>query len=269
MEMSLMTDDAPFEPAQSESMAFAAFDRLVERLTEAAEARGGTIASADIAAEAAALKADGDERLGASLRSAWDETLYDVQRALYEKERKYPFERILVHQFAPLFPVDDDNLPEAGQLSRRIIPGFVRALSMMIGPEQFREYEARGRAIVTRLREAADGPFDWHAFYADDEAQWLANDVLVQVAEHFEELDRRRHWMIGVIDTHMPPPRRAAVNGDSDPWHFGPEQFGVLIDALYADLQRRLRSEQERASIYGRYTQWACTRLVRFLDALE
>jgi hypothetical protein len=253
-----------------EALAHATLDAYSARLKRAAAA-GGTLAAGDIDAVAAAFRAEADADIKEAVRRIWESCVNDLPRALFDEARDYPFERILIQQFAHLLA--PDGAAPAGTLSRRVIPGFLHALHMMIGPEQFEEYEARGKTIVDRLREQRGDLFNWSDFYQDPEAGWLANDVLVDVSGHFEDLARRRRWMIGVVDSHMtaPYPTLLAGNGavGAADWRFGEAEFQALMRALYADLRRRFADASGRAQAIERYGDAAGRRLTRLFERLD
>ncbi len=77
------------------------------------------------------------------LRQVWASWTTDLQQSIFDERRVFHFERIVVEQFANLFVPDQQLANTSGALSRRFIPGFLRAVQMMTGPAQFNDFEAR------------------------------------------------------------------------------------------------------------------------------
>src|SRR3546814_7242413 len=71
----------------------------------------------------------------------------------------------------------------------------------------------------------------------------LVNDVLVYIARHFMDMERRRRWMVDMIDTAMPATRDPAEKD----WRFGDVEFHLLMDALYTGLRGALETAEGTA----------------------
>src|SRR3546814_12701647 len=62
--------------------------------------------------------------------------------------------------------------------------------------------------------------------HEDPTSQVVVNDVLVYIARHFMDMERRRRWMVDMIDTAMPATRDPAEKD----WRFGDVEFHLLME---------------------------------------
>lgn len=261
----------PLGPARIEALAHAALDAFAERLKSAAEADDGVLTPEDIDNLAAAFKADPDGRLAQGSRQLWETCVSHARWAIHERRRDNPIVRILVDRFSHLLAPEGVEPDADGRLSRRMIPGFRHALDLMIGPDPFDAYQHHGRNIVARLREQRDDDFRWHDVYRDAEATWLANDALMQIIGYFEDMPKRRNWMIDVVDRHLRPLPVTTGTGITDrvAWRFGEAEFREMMRALYADLKDRLDDDGGRRGLVARYGEDGGTCLARLLRDLD
>ena len=203
------------------------------------------------------------------LRQVWASLTTDPQHSIFDERRVFHFERIVVEQFAHLFVSDQELATANGALSRRIIPGFLRAMQMMTGPAQFDDFEARGRDIVRRVRNDSGDEFRWDLVYADDETRWLANDLVCHIAGHFDDLAKGRSWFIATLNNHMRPTSAGSDLDEPIDWSFGNMEFQNLMCALYADLKLRLNTEEDIRMLTERYGADAVERLQRLIRVLD
>lgn len=85
------------------------------------------------------------------------------------------FQRTLVQRFEPLF---DTPGPDGQQLSRRVVPGFLYAVTQLLGEEMFDELRIQAAAIAMNYGDAAD-------LMADERMRTIADEALVAMAEPF------------------------------------------------------------------------------------
>lgn len=224
-------EDCPLDMSHSLIMAF------VQGLEEDAARRGGVL-------DVATLRARAEDFLGQH-RSAAQAPAFcmKLHKALmWDERRRHPFERLLVKRFAHLLPArsGDDGVCEGAILSRRLIPGLMTAIVTMIGFDAYHEAEERTRVHVDRLREAGAMPIDWDTVAREPDVLLHMDRVLAAMATHFDQFDKRVHWLVSVVNSHLgprPPEDGAMV------WAMGERRAIVLLGALYGDLRNRLTSE--------------------------
>ncbi len=245
----------PLGPGRIEALTHGALDGFAARIKAAALAGGGALTPEDVDALAAEFKADRDGRLAQGFRQVWESCVSGNRWAVHERRREKPFSRVLVERFSHLLAPEGVEPDGDGGLSRRMISGFLHALDMMIGSDPLDAYQQRGRKIVARLQGQRDDDFSWRDVYQDAEAKWLADDVLMQIARHFQAMAKRRNWMIGVVDSHLRPMPATTGNGTTGQiaWRFGEAEFHEMMQALYADLRDRLDDEGGRCDLVDRY----------------
>ncbi|GAA0593683.1 hypothetical protein [Caenispirillum bisanense] len=162
---------------------------------------------------------------------------------LWEDRRHRAFERLLTRRFSHLFPkrMGDDGTAGAGaSLSRRLIPGFMAALAMMVGPDTMNRCSREANRLLGRHREERLGLVDWLDLSQTDGARALVSEVLVAAAAHFEPFERRRDWLCLVVNNHLPP----ALPEDRDPaWRCTPAVADTMLRALYEPFRRELAAD--------------------------
>lgn len=165
-------------------------------------------------------------------------------------ERVNSLNRLVVKKFSHLLVDETEIGKKPDGLSRRILPGFFHALEMMIGKEHLDEFDANANRIVDKLRQRHGAEFSWDHAYAHRDAKALILDLLVAIAPHFEELDKRLEWLRELINSNMPPAKPTSGKPD---WTL--DQIGLvrLLDAVFADLRTALEDDLGRLRITKRH----------------
>lgn len=250
-------------PGCCEALGAVVVGRFAASLEAEARTSGGSLTAQRIKEAAAHFLRDGAP-LEAIYQNAFDDCTRAREAAAWDQARRHPFDRILTKRFAHLFPArsGDDGAPGGGVLSRRVIPGFSLVLTKMIGPDLYEQCQVKAQAIVERHR--AGPQVDWKGVYADDEAQALANDVLVVVARYFTDFDRRRDWFVAIVNANLAAP---TPGGGDEHWQLTEPIVHLLLRALFADLGAA--AAEDSHSLRVRYSDDTFETLVDFLTRLE
>ena len=216
---------------------------FVTRLEVEAAKSGGCLDTAQIRALARRFVAAEQGRFRRFYQRAWDECGARREALARERLRHQSFDRLLMRRFAHLFPPRDQDDGAEGVLSRRMIPGFALALDKMVGPERRAQAEQAARALLDR-HPGPEGGCDWAAAYADPAAQALVDEVLVLVAGVFDPVERRRAWLVELINAHLAP---AAPGAPDRGWRLSEAGADRLLTALFAPLAERVTRAPEAA----------------------
>ncbi|CCG40074.1 hypothetical protein [Magnetospirillum molischianum] len=260
-----MTDRTPCSPQSSScrDVGTTMISHFVTRLEVEAAKVGGSLSAAEIRALAQHFLTAEQDCFGTYYQRAWDDCSHLREALQFEHTRKRPFDRILMRRFSYLYPPRLFDEGRDGVLSRRMIPGFVLAIDKMIGPT-LRE---RGERICTDIlvrHSSADGRCDWNAVYTDSETIALIDYILGTVAQTFTDFERRRTWMIDLIDSHLAPADPAAPDAH---WTLGQGGFIVLMRAMFSDFARRLQADPAAARAF--WGSAAFTTIAQFLFHLD
>lgn len=262
----------PAKPADSSpaghsrALAETMVDSFIDRLIGTAEAKGGMLSIEDLEAYSEEFLKKAED-LQVVIEKSFEDYARTRQRAAWEQVRNYPFDRLMIEKFSHLF--DEDNLLQRDDsVSRRIMPGFLMAMNMMLGPEAIEEYQERCRRTVKRIRGDRDQDFDWAEVHADAEAKVVTLDAQVAIAFHFEDLERRAAWFIELINGHLPPVA-SGRNPDEAVWRFNEASFRRFLGALLAELKETLSSEGGRMRISRRHGVDACVALADIIKQIE
>lgn len=241
---------------------------ILQRLTVEAKRRGGWLTVEDI--ENLRREFEGKiEALQKVFELSFEEYVKARERASWEQARRYPFDRLIVERFAPLFASDGGPALAEGGLSRRLLPGFFMAMNMLLGHDITEVYQEQCRRLVAKIKEAHGNRLDWMDVYGDEAARTLTNDAVVAMVSHFEDLRRRGNWMVEVINGHLAPPDVGREGPEVETWQLGERGFIRLVNALYSDIRERMTTETGRLRLtraYGADTVAALADLLKRLD---
>ena len=250
-------------PACCNSIAGTVVSHFVTRLLAEVDAVGGAVTGGQIRFLASTFLKD--DKFEALFQRHFDKCTAAREAALFEQARRYPFDRVMMKRFAHLFPARaGDDGGRVGVLSRRVIPGFTEALNKMIGPLLYDQCQTRCQEVVDRHRRPDGGTIDWEPVYRDPATRAMVNDVLVVMAHHFDNFDKRREWFITVVNTHLAP---GQANAADETWQLDARSFGQLMTGLFADLRAEVVADAMRIrSHYGERTYDCLQEFFRRLD---
>ena len=220
-----------------------AFDRLLRR----ADAQGGNLSTVDIREELLRFKEEPSTDMVDYFDEAWRECTFAVERLRWDQERRYPFGRLMVNTFVHLLPTGE-QVPVSGEhISRRVIPGFVNAMTQMLGEELADKYEEFCRKLVSRLKVQHGNSFTWEMFHHDHDATEVVSEVLITICHHFVDLKKRRRWLTAVINGHMGAPTA------SQDIPFEEMECHRLISAMYQPLRDAMNTSDGEERITERF----------------
>ncbi len=253
--------------SQSQAMVEAVTSSFLDRLTQEAKRKGGTLTIKDLEGmnQEFAKKA---EALQVVFEKSFEEYVRARERSSWEQSRKYPFDRIIVKSFSHLFADDKGLLESDDTISRRILPGFFMALTMMLGSDLIDEYQKECRKIVDRIRKSDKDNFDWDKVYSDKQARKMVLDAQVAIAIHFKDMKKRGEWFINLINNHLPP-LGSERNPDEAAWTFTDKALRRFIGSLISDLKDTLSDEGGRMYISKRHGVETCVELADIIKQFE
>ena len=248
----------------SKALADTVVTALVDKLKGEAEARGGHLSTQDLEH----MQADFNRQVDA-LSSVFEQS-FEVyvkarERAVWDQQRNYPFDRLMVKKFSNLFRDGGEIGPD--DLSRRMLPGFFVALGMMLGPEVVEKYQEKLRSVVEKVKSSGKSVFNWDDVYADEVAGTVSLDAEVAIAGHFDDFDKRAEWFIELVNGHLTPPEPGM--GEAASWEMNLAGFKKFLHALLADLRANLDTDNGKMRITKRFGADACADLFDTLAKIE
>ncbi|HAA92916.1 MAG: hypothetical protein CMM48_14040 [Rhodospirillaceae bacterium] len=260
-----LSDEPPEGLKAVKNAADLALTEVLEALREVArEKTGGRLTFSEIRFQFEAFIDEPNDDMMSAYENAWRACTETAQEAVWQKERKLPLERLVVSRFEHLFPPRGTAARQGEHLSRRIIGPFMFALQQLLGPDLHDEYEVKCRELVEDLRQTHGESFRWDMVTDHPEADNVTNDVLVHASQHFGDLERRRHWMVDLIDGNM-----AATNDAVEqPWRFEDREFHMLMNGLFGDLPQQLADPEVMNAWKQRYDEASLVGMVALLEKL-
>ncbi|MDJ0685518.1 MAG: hypothetical protein QNJ84_12510 [Alphaproteobacteria bacterium] len=252
-------------PAKVAEVIESAYGILDKRLREHATFRDGLIQTSDLTAVRQTVTPSKNRELLNLVRSAWAEMASIQATEFWDRQRRFPLERLLVQRFDHLLVPHGTNAVQGESFSRRAISGFLYALMQMVGEDLFEDYRARCKELIDETRRTEGDAFDWKRFYDNAGARVLVTDILVYIARYFDDVPKRRAWMIDIFERAMPP---ATETGEDD-WRFGDIEFHMLLDSLYADLGRSLLDDAALERLRKRYGAASLRTVAQALESLK
>lgn len=253
--------------AQSRAIAETVVNSLLDRMVAEAQRKGGMLSIQDIQSLSQEF-----EKKTAVLQTVFEKSFEDYvkarERAAWQQNRQYPFDRVIVQTFAHRFADGPRLINDPDALSRRILPGFFMALGMMLGPEALESFQERCRRIVARYKSGGTGEFDWEVIYADPETKALSLEAQIAIAPYFEDLNRRVPWMIDLVNTHMSP-YEGDQNSPIARWTMTDVSCFSLIEGLFGNLKAALNSDAGLQDLTRRHGHEAGSRLLKLLRKID
>ncbi|HJO74895.1 MAG TPA: hypothetical protein QGH84_06755 [Rhodospirillales bacterium] len=241
----------------SDALATTMVQGFVEQMKAAAKAKGGHLTVQDMED----MQAEFDRQtqaLSGALERSFGAYMKAQERSNFDQQRNFPFDRLMVKKFSNLFKDGDHLGPD--DLCRRMLPGFFVGLGMMLGPDVIEEYQEKLRAVVARVKDDGKGVFNWELVYKDKTAIGIALNAEVEIAQHFDEYDKRAEWFINMINGHL-----TAIDADVHPkvrdWEISATGFKGFMRGMLSDLRAQLDSDAGKMAITKKYGAETCADL--------
>ena len=123
----------PTPTSQSKALAEAVVSSFVDRLIAEATRKGGYLTVRDLQEMNRGFEKK-SEALQAVFEKSFEEYVRARERAAWDRAREYPYDREMVERFAHVFPEKSDDPQSEILISRRMLPGFFMATTMILGP---------------------------------------------------------------------------------------------------------------------------------------
>ena len=104
--------------------------------------------------------------------------------------------------------------------------------------------------------------------YKDQTAKGIALNAEVEIAQHFDEYDKRSEWFITMVNGHLTPaPADAHANVRN--WEMSPEGFKGFLRGLLVDLRTQLETDSGKMAITQKFGAETCAELFDILRHIE
>lgn len=232
------TEAAKSVEAPADELADAIYNKFITLLSDHIAAKGGSLTMDDVAEMGEEFRSDMEIIKQTFLNSV--ETYTQAREKIrVTRARGQIFNRIVIQRFEHRLTDEDalENKPD--HLSRRILPGFHSALSMMFGPSKIERYEQQARLVLDRLREESGGQIEWSVLYQSPESQRIALRAEIDIAKHFKDTEKRLDWMVAMVNSNLIPADDHTVSAG---WTFTREMAEAILTDLFQDLRKILTS---------------------------
>ena len=260
---------APTPAGHGQALAEAVVASFVERLKAEARRKGGTLTMEDLEALEREFQKK-TKALQALFEQSFEEHVRTGEPARREHTRRNPFERLMVQRISHMFADGDAPLGEDNVVSRRMLPGFLMVMNMMLGTEAVARYRERCAGIVERVRGGRDDDASWDEMLADAEANEVVFDAQVAIALQFQDPEIGTTWMVDLVNGYLRPPDDApGEGGDAAAWEFTEGACRRVLGALLSDLKQTLSTDGGRRALAERYGAKVCAALAEIMIRLD
>ncbi|OSQ43764.1 hypothetical protein [Thalassospira alkalitolerans] len=223
--------------------AFAVLEQFANGLVEYAKQHDGSVSADKISKALAALREQDNLFDGAWMTLETDiDTVKARQNAAVRHD---PFGRLLVSRFAHLLEGREAGDLEHGALSREILTPFFKVIRMMVGVDMLEEIDGEIHAIIDQHADEDDelrDPTDyWDHLAEEPQVANRLNLVFARMALHFKDYERRKQWMLQLVNDNLP-------HGDHG-WVFTNEHCVRLLRALFRDVRAALPIPERAAEL--------------------
>ena len=258
----------PTPASQSKALAEAVVSSFVDRLIAEATRKGGYLTVRDLQEMNREFEKKA-EALKVVFEKSFEDYVRARERAAWDQARDYPFDRQMVERFAHLFP----ERPGASQggvlISRRMLPGFFMATTMMLGPEVVENFQERCRAILKRIKDEKREAFSWDDIGKSEDMNEVILESIVGMASYFESLQKRVEWFVTIINSHLAPADVEREGEAVATWQLTEEAFLVFVGALFDEIREIMSTETGRLRMTKKYGGEACAALFEILQQLD
>ena len=258
----------PTPASQSKALAEAVVSSFVDRLIAEATRKGGYLTVRDLQEMNREFEKKA-EALQAVFERSFEDYVRARERAAWDRAREYPFDRQMVERFAHLFPEKSDDASSQILISRRMLPGFFMATTMMLGPEVVEDFQERCRAILQRLKDEKGEAFSWDDVGESEDMSEVILESIVGMASYFESLHKRVEWFVTIINSHLAPADVEREGHAAATWQLTGEAFLVFVGALFAEIREIMSTETGRLRMTKKYGGEACAALFDILQQLD
>ena len=170
----------------------------------------------------------------------------------------------MVSKFENRFAPEHVVARQPDRLSRRMLPGFFSAMSMLLGSEKLRRYEERAGTVAGALRNRLGDDFTWDSVYRSTDARKIGLRALIDISWHFRNLDKRVAWLTALINSNIIP----QPGGPAEDWALTEDTARLMLRDLFGDLVTTLSNKAAHDALVRELGRERVTALKAFLHAL-
>jgi len=179
-------------------------------------------------------------------------------------DRKQTFRRLMVSKFEGRFAPEAAVARDPEKLTRRMLPGFFSALSMLLGPENVAKYQKRSTVVAETMQKQLGDDFTWERVYKSSEARKICLRALIDMSWHFQDVEKRVTWLVALVNSNMIP----SPGGLAEHWELTEEIAYDLLRDMFADMVTTLSNKAAHDALARELGKERIAALKSFLHAL-
>lgn len=230
---------------QADDLADMIHERFMTMLTDRLQETGGSLNADDVEELSKEFRDNLGDVRDVFINAVDSHTKAEIPRR-EEVERESTFERLMVQRFENRFAPDHKVAKDATKMSRRMLPGFFNALSLLLGPRRMTRYQEKSTLVRNVLQEKMGNEFSWTKVYTSAHARKIALRAQIDIVRHFDNTDKRVAWLVALVNSNMIPtdPGKPAAG-----WSFTEDAARQLLQDMFADLAAAISNDAARDSL--------------------
>lgn len=225
---------------------------------------GGSLTLAQIHEALSRLEED-REKSDIIYNKAFQGCFDDFNDHIWNDKRTNVVGRLIVEKFVHMLAPAEGLDQESPKISRDILTPFFIIMNMAVSEDRFKKANESVTEVMERLRSQTGRSFVWDEMAKNPEARRLANELMVSLAMHFENLETRKNWFIRIINDHLRNLNEEA-GGGGDFWLFRDEHFFRLVTAMYGGLAQSSHDSSMAAKFDKYYGDGVSERIITLYD---
>lgn len=257
-------DTAPPAPAKSakpvetvESASGASAEDYAEDIADLIEQKFMGLLKQRLAKSGGHLSEDDVAEMGAEFRTQLTEirTIFldavknyakASHRSLSDELRENAFQRLMVHRFEARLAPDSALDKSPDRLTRRMLPGFFSALSLMIGQDNLKKFNHEAEILAKGLKSELGDAFDWTEVYNSKTGRRITLHAEILMAQNFRDVEKRIDWLIAFINGNLITIDRSLPGAD---WAFSESAARSLLSDLFSGTRNALSNDVRRDAL--------------------
>ena len=264
-EIRLMGADA------SDELAKLVLDEFSFKIRAAAESSQKGLSAKDVEGLIDDFMEKGRYKTLVNFQERFELTLREHERDIWDRTRARPFERVLIQRFCHLFPSEGELHDAEGAVSRRMIPGFLKAIEQLVGHLHYKRLCHECKAIITLMKRQKLKEFRWYDIYDDHNANALIDEALAVVALTFVDFEKNLNWLLSIINAELEVAEFYAFEGEAvDSWEL--DRIGLIkvLRGLYVPFAKwsgeKINDRKQIERLYGVHSAAAIRSILLSLE---
>ena len=148
-----------------------------------------------------------------------------------------PYLRIILAPITTILDPGDGSGILLGKWPRRLVPGIVNAIRLLVGDELIEDLSIRANDVMASLQTSAldlDTEVFWEKVTSHRDAAGIRTQVFARLITKFQHYEKRRDWFIRILNGELAMTSDEAPSILASNWRVGEKTFVDIMTRLLA-----------------------------------